>query len=214
MPITFDTSGFQQVREDAWQHPDTGDMLTSSYYDLVPDLPAPLDELTTLRRRLTESRAETGGLIEAHVVGFGGLPALLRLEKYPLPNQSAGLVFAASFVVPRTQCSAALTLLCPEAGPTGVREAILADRIGLEHMYPPHPYAPEVTAALPYSAADDPRWDAEFPDHPLSRARRWLTHTCRTAGVDPRFAALPAFTGPLPSFPDTTPIPEVPTGGS
>jgi hypothetical protein len=37
-----------------------------------------------------------------------------------------------------------------------------------------------------------------FPDHALTRARSWVIHISRTARVDPRFAALPAFTGPAP----------------
>ncbi|MGW5220358.1 hypothetical protein ACWEQA_21025 [Nocardia sp. NPDC004085] len=193
MPISFDTANLEQVDTATWRNPHTGDMVNVSYFDLVPDLPAPLADLPTLRRRLAERSAENGCLIEAFVVWLDAQPALLRMEKLPLPNQPRGLVFAASVIVPKARSSAALQILCPEAGTTGLREALLATKIGFDGMYPPHPDAPEVRGRLPYNAADDMRWDAEFPDHPLSRARRWIAHTVPTARLAPDFAALPPF---------------------
>lgn len=193
MPISFDTANLEQVDTATWRNIHTGDMVNVSYFDLVPDLPAPLEDLPTLRRRLAERSAENGCLIEAFVVWLDAQPALLRMEKLPLPQQPHGLVFAASVIVPKARSSAVLQILCPETGTTGPREALLATKIGFDGMYPPHPYAPEVRGRLPYNAADDMRWDAEFPDHPLSRARRWIAHTVPTARLAPEFAALPPF---------------------
>ncbi|WP_325097776.1 hypothetical protein [Nocardia gipuzkoensis] len=195
MPISFDIGEMQQVDNATWRDPRTGDMVNVSYFDIVPDLPAPLEDLPSLRRRLAERSAENGCLIEAFVVWLDAQPALLRMEKLPLPNQPQGLVFAASVIVPKSRSSAVLQILCPETGTTGLREAMLAAKIGFDNMYPPHPYAPEVQGRLPYNAADDIRWDAEFPDHPLSRARRWIAHTVPTARLPPDFAALPPFAG-------------------
>ncbi|MCC3331056.1 hypothetical protein [Nocardia abscessus] len=195
MPISFDIGEMQQVDNATWRDPRTGDMVNVSYFDIVPDLPAPLEDLATLRRRLAERSAENGCLIEAFVVWLDAQPALLRMEKLPLPNQPQGLVFAASVIVPKSRSSAVLQILCPETGTTGLREAMLATKIGFDNMYPPHPYAPEVQGRLPYNAADDIRWDAEIPDHPLSRARRWIAHTVPTARLAPEFAALPPFAG-------------------
>jgi hypothetical protein len=195
VPISFDTGRMQQVDHATWRDPRTGDMVNVTYFGLVPDLPAPLEDLTTLRRRLAERSAENGCLIEAFVVWLDAQPALLRMEKLPLPNQPQGLVFAASVIVPKADSSAVLQILCPESGTTGVREAVLATEIGFDNMYPPHPYAPEVRGRLPFTMADDIRWDARFPDHPLSRARRWIAHTVPTARLAPEFAALPPFAG-------------------
>lgn len=195
MPISFDTSGLQQLDTSAWRDPATGDIVQLSYFDLVPDLPAPLTDLATLRRRLAEIHAESGCLIEAFIVGVDSQPALLRLQKMWLPDQPTGLVFAASLTVPKANCSAVLQILCPETGTTGIREAVLALEIGFDNMYPPHPYAPGLQGALPYNAADDHRWNDRFPEHPLSRVRRWVARTCPAARIDPNFAALPAFPG-------------------
>jgi hypothetical protein len=195
VPISFDTSGLQQFDNTTWGDPATRDIIKLTYFDLVPDLPVPLTELDTLRTRLAEYLAATGCLIEAYVIEFDSVPTLLRIEKLPMPDQQAGLAFAASLTVPKSNCSAVLQILCPETGITGVREATLAIEIGFENMYPPHPYAPGLHGALPYSAADDYRWDDRFPDHPLTRARRWVSRTVESARIDPEFASLPPFGG-------------------
>ncbi|MFD6158282.1 hypothetical protein ACFWF7_34870 [Nocardia sp. NPDC060256] len=168
-----------------------------TYFDLVPDLPAPLTEVDVLRRGLAERSAESGCLIEAFVIWVDREPALLRMEKFPLPNQPSGLAFVASIIVPKDRCSAVFQILCPETGTTGVREAVLMSQIGYENMFPPHPYAPGLGGRLPYNTADDMRWDEQFPDHPLTRARRWVARTVPTAQLAPGFAALPPFAGPL-----------------
>jgi hypothetical protein len=194
VPISFDTSAFEQRAPTAWLQRNTGDQVGLDYFDIPPDLPAPLDDVDRLRRQLAFSAARVGGLIEAHVVVLDGLPAVLQIVKVPLPDRPAGQFFLCSFIVPRAACSAVLKLMASEGAVTGVREAQLAARLGFENWVRPHPYAPEVQGRLPFHAGDDPRFDAEFPDHPLSRARAWAHHVVRTARVDPRFASQPPFT--------------------
>ncbi|MGW4214049.1 hypothetical protein ACWEIJ_39110 [Lentzea sp. NPDC004789] len=192
MPISFDTTGFRQVNRNVWQHP-SGDQAELTYYNMVPDLPAGLDDLPKLRHDLARIDGEVGCLIEAHVVGLAGVPALLRIVKMPLPNQQGGQLFHCSFTVPKATCSAVLQLGAIERGTTGIREGVLAAEIGFQNWVRPHPYAPELQGVLPFHAGDDPRYDARFPDHPLSRVRAWAHHVVRTARLDPQFAALPPF---------------------
>lgn len=196
MPISFETGGLQQLDQNTWGDPKTRDIITLTYIDAVPDLPAPLEDEDTLRRRLTELQAEFGCLLEAHSITVNGQPALLRLEKFPLPDRESGLGFTAGIVVPKATCSAILKIMCPENGRPGAREAAVVPKVGFPNMFPPHPYAPDVRGKLPYNAADDMRWDSMFPGHALTRARSWIVHASRTAKIDPRYAALPPFTGP------------------
>jgi hypothetical protein len=179
--------------ERTWFDPRTGDQVSLTYIGMVPDIPAPLDDLPLLRRKLVEETAETGSLIEAHVVLLGGLPALFQLIKLPIPGQEAGLAFIAAFTLPRAGCSAVLRVQCAEGAVTGLRETQVAAQIGFDKCFPPHPYAPEVRGQLPYHVADEANWDQQFPAHPLTRARAWAHHTLATAQVDPQFAALPPF---------------------
>jgi hypothetical protein len=173
----------------------------------VPDIPAPLDDLPLLRRKLAEETAETGSVIEAHVVSLDGVPALFQLIKLPIPGLDTGLAFIAAFTVPRSQCSVVLRIQCAEEHMTGLRESTVAAQVGFENCFPPHPYAPEVRGQLPYNVADEASWDQQFPDHPLTRARAWAHHTLATAQVDPQFAALPPFEPPAPPAPEPEPAP-------
>ncbi|MFD3975304.1 hypothetical protein [Streptomyces cyaneofuscatus] len=58
------------------------------------------------------------------------------------------------------------------------------------------PRAAQRPGGLPFHAADHAQWDAEFPDHPLTRVRRTLGVLAEAVTVDPAFTALPPFAGP------------------
>ncbi|MEU5697086.1 hypothetical protein [Actinosynnema sp. NPDC020468] len=203
MPITFDTAGLRRHDQNTWFHDATGDRITVVYQDHAADLPAPLEDPVRLRHGLALRAAETGCLVEAHVVVVSGTPALLRIVKAPLPDQPAGQVFVADLTVPRATGTAVLTLHAAERGVTGAREAALMAQLGVDRWLLPHPYAPEAQSRLPYHAGDDARFDPQFPDHPLTRVRAWAHHAVRTAQLDPRFAAQPPFTPRPPEEPVT-----------
>ncbi len=196
VPISFDIRGMHQLDATTWGDPATRDVVALTYVDTVPDLPARLEDLPRLRRRLAEHHSRTGCLIEAFVVWVDRLPALLRVEKTPMPGGRPGQVFAASIVVPRDRCSAVFQIICPETGRPGAREAAIGGRVSRDEMFPAHPYAPGLRGRLPYTLADDLRFDEVFPDHPLTRARRWIADTVPAVRVDPGFASLPAFVPP------------------
>jgi len=190
-PIEFDTTGMRPHDERIWFDPLTGDQVSLTIIESVPDLPASLADVATLRGRLTAETASTGSLIEAHVVELDSVPAVFQLLKLPIPDQEHGLAFIAAFTVPKAECSVVLRVQCTEGQPTGMREAMVVGNLGVDNAFPPHPYAPDVQGLLPFNVADDARWDERFPDHPLSRARAWARQTVASAKVDPAFAALP-----------------------
>ncbi|MGZ3147878.1 hypothetical protein ACVDFE_39025 [Lentzea chajnantorensis] len=190
MPITFDTTGFQQHEENSWLH-GGGDRLALTVYDGPADLPVGLDDLQGLRRELAVRYAPTGCLVEAQVVRLGDVPALLQIAKVPLGNRP-GQAFGLSLTVQGVNAHAVLSLVAEERGTTGVREGVLAAEIGFQRWVLPHPYAPQVQGRLPFHAGDDPRFDSRFPDHPLSRVRRLMHQLVSTARVDPAFVAPPA----------------------
>ncbi|MGW1551510.1 hypothetical protein [Streptomyces sp. NPDC002346] len=188
--------GFRPVDHDTWAN-DDGDVLSVHFFGLPPDLSAGLDDGPTLRESLTHYTAQAGGgLIEASVKRLGELPALRQILKLPLPGQQHGQAFIGSFTVPRAGCSTVVKVQAAEHGMTGMREAVVLAKVGHEHYFRPHPYAPDVQGGLPFHAADHERWDAEFPDHPLTRVRRTLGALAEAVTVVPEFAALPEFTGP------------------
>ncbi|MEU7869235.1 hypothetical protein [Dactylosporangium sp. NPDC049140] len=70
---------------------------------------------------------------------------------------------------------------------------MLADRLGFDNFFLPSPYAPGLEGGLPFHRGDDPRYDAEFPGHPLTLIRRKLARLAPSVRLDERFKALPAF---------------------
>ncbi len=193
VPLAFDTTGLQRHDERTWFDPRTGDQVSLTYFDLEPDLPASLEELPLLRQRLAHVLAEAGTLVEAHVVTIDSVPALYQVVKLPIPGRQTGLMFVAALTVPKATGSVVLQVLCQEGNTSGIRESMVSAQIGFENCFPPHPYAPGLQGMLPWNVADDQRWDNQFPEHPLSRARAWAHRTIQTTRVDPNFARLPAF---------------------
>ncbi|MER5461930.1 hypothetical protein ABT010_14810 [Streptomyces sp. NPDC002668] len=185
--------GYRPVDNDVWAN-DQGDVLSLHFFGLPPDLPASLDDGPALRAALARLTADAGGgLVEASVKRLGQLPALKQILKLPLPGQPAGQAFIGSFTVPRATCSTVVKIQAPERGMTGMREAMVMAQVGTDKYFRPHPYAPEVQGGLPFHAADHVQWDAQFPDHPLTRVRRALDTLAEAVQVVPEFAALPPF---------------------
>src|SRR5207248_2888533 len=116
-----------------------------------------------------------GCLIEAEPVVISGVRAVCQVAKFPIPDAPSGQVFLANIFLAKASCHARFTYIAQESGITGMRESLIAVKLGNPRDWVlPHPYAPELTSVLPFHRGDDPAWDAQFPDHPLSRARAWV----------------------------------------
>jgi hypothetical protein len=197
MALDFDTTGLDQVGPGVWRDPAAQDQTSLHRFSLAPDLPVPLTDLAGLRRNLTEVAAPVGCLVEADVVELAGLPAVVQVIKLPMPDRPNGQAFIGAFTVPRATASLVLKVQAPELGMSGMREAVLATKLGFDGWLLPHPYAPDVPSKLPYHRGDAVEYDADFPDHPLTRVRAWVRRVVDSATVDPGFAALPPFVGPV-----------------
>ncbi|MFB7619746.1 hypothetical protein [Kitasatospora sp. NPDC056181] len=211
-PITsLDLTGFTEREADVWTD-ERGLVLSLHFFGLVPDLPATLDDLDDLRRGLTRLTAEAGaGLIEAVPGEVDALPAVRQLIKVR-KSSGHGQVFLGSWTVPRATCSTVLKIQAAEQQMTGLREAVIADRVGPADYFRPHPYAPDLPRALPYHVADHEEWDAQFPDHPLTLVRVALRRITPTVTLHEQFKALPPFGTPpvppaAPAPPATPPAP-------
>ncbi|MDX3354691.1 hypothetical protein PV703_15530 [Streptomyces sp. ME01-24h] len=191
-----DLPGYRQVADHAWTD-DHGDVISLHFFDLPPDIPAPLEEPDRLRQALARFTADAGGgLIEADVVRVAGLPALRQVLKVPLPDRPRGQAFLGTYTLPRAACSAVVKVQTFEDGVTGMREAMVLAELGPEQYFLEHPYAPGLRGGLPFHRADAEEYDARFPGHPLTRVRTALAHLAGTLGAEPGFAELPPFTGP------------------
>ncbi|MEU9042911.1 MULTISPECIES: hypothetical protein [unclassified Kitasatospora] len=188
--------GTNRVWDDA-----RGVVLSVHDFALVPDLVAPLDAGERLLRELARNTAQSGAaLIEAQVRELGGVPGLWQLVKIP-KAAGRGQVFVGAWTVPRDRCSVVLKVQAAEGPVSGMREAVVADRVGFDAFVRPHPYDPDLRGPLPYHVADLQEWDAHFPTHPLTLVRETLTRVGASTVLDDSFRTLPPFPGPTPAGP-------------
>lgn len=193
----MDVTGYTQRGDEAVWVDRRGVILSVHYFDVVPDLPARLGRLDALRAGLAPwYAAQDGGLIEAGLGYVDSQAALRQLLKVRLPGRDHGLAFLGSYTVPKAECSAVVKVQAAEGATTGVREAFVMDQLGPDAFARPHPYAPELTAGLPYLAADAPEWDRTFPEHPLTWVRAEIDRIAATVRFHPDFRNLPPFPGP------------------
>lgn len=199
--VSFDTSGYvargepQPGQLRVWHTPE-GDGLGVYFFPMPPDLPAAAASVAELagffRGRLEGS---DGRLVELDVVSAGGCPAVRQVLS--LPQQPSGCTTVGSLIVPFRDFSFVIKCQCAEGQPTGSKETVLLDR-WLAANEPvltgdgrPH---------FPGFDPDDPQYDAEFPEHPVARARRVLDHVAGSLVVAGDVRALPGFL--LPQKPD------------
>ncbi|MFS4093910.1 hypothetical protein [Streptomyces sp. AF1A] len=200
-PITgLDLTGFTEREPGVWTDV-VGMVLSVHFFPLVPDLPAPLHEVERLRFERAHGVARAGGgLIEAVVGTVDGVTALRQLVKMPLGSRP-GQAFLGSWTLPKDRCSVVIKVQAAEGGMTGVREAVVADRVGLADYFQPHPYAGGgQLGGLPYHVADLEQWDAHFPDHPLTLVRAALHRITSTVTLHEQFKVLPPFPGAVAAY--------------
>lgn len=192
MPITFDTTGLQPRPDGGWVDPQTGDGVSLIQSEGPPFTASWMSDEAVLKRGFAGMFAGNGVLLECELIPFGGARAVYQLVKMPIPHREHGLLVVATFTLTKATRYAQLMYHGIEHGTTGVREAVVMMRLGMPDDWAlPTPYAPGLKTKLPALRSDDPAWDAQFPEHPLSRVRLRAEHLRRTARVDPAWAALP-----------------------
>lgn len=192
--VHFDTLGFADRGETApgqvhvWHTPE-GDGVGLHFLSLPPDLPAharSVDEFAASYRQLL--RGPGDNLLEIAIVVADGCSALRTLVS--VPQEPSGRTYLGSLTLPFRDFSFVLKCQCEEHAPTGLKESLLLERrlaagesVRVErdqlHIADWNP--------------DDPRYDAQFPDHPVARARRILDHLTASLIVADEIRSLPRF---------------------
>lgn len=182
---------------------DFGDVLSVNFFNRPPDIPVSLSQVTELRNfyRTTVAGAG-GGIIRVEPIELKGLPAIECLFKMPM--QPSGMLYLASFTIPFRAKSYVIKMQCPERGITGARDAAVFalhgnfDDEDAENFDPfkgwmKDPYDESVTEGVLMNLSEDEQYDVKFPDHPLSRARRYMTQIKESVSFDERLFRLPNF---------------------
>ena len=192
--VRFDTTGYALQGEPhpgkvrVWYTPE-GDGFGMHFLPVPPNLPAnaaSADEFAAFYRTLLVGSG--GKLVECRVEVAGGCPAVRTVVS--VPQQTTGLTYVGSLTVPFRDFSFVLKCQSAEGSPTGLKEALLLDRsLGANEPMQVEGGQFHILGWDP----DDPKHDAEFPDHPVARVRRVLDHVAGSLEIATAVRKLPGF---------------------
>jgi hypothetical protein len=173
------------------------------YCGRAPDIQSSLQSLAALRQEWRNLAAKSGGAIvevETHTIdGCEALHAILKK-----PQQPAGMAYLGSITVPR-DFSYQVNVAAREQGVTGLRDtAVFAkwmqqgevawdEATGKPKGWMHDPYDPSIETPLAWNQSEAEIYDAEFPDHPLSRLRALMVHIEATLKLADEVRAEPRF---------------------
>ena len=210
--IRFDTEGWRSVRErdEALEWRDAlGNTLRVCFHGRPaghlgePDI----GSLRVFCRRKAD--ADGGAIVSVELVDVAGIPCLMAIDKY---ERHPSYDYKGAITIPAGGSHFVIEVNAAEHGVTGMREAVVTNHLlargeldlfrlhveGLRSQPIPgwfrDPYDPGYKGRALYSVPDDARFDALFPDHPLSRVRSCLARIRRTLKFD---AAVPITHAPL-----------------
>ena len=206
--ITFDARGYELHRDQyqvrVWRTP-AGDGCGLYHYRLAPNIGARLDDLAALRKYYRAGAEGAGlGVVEIEALTVDGCRAVHTLFK--ARQEPRGRTYLGSLTLPFRDFSYVLKVQCAEVGTTGMRDTVVFSQMmaeGTVAMAPEggakgwlsDPYEPERTGPMTRNQSEHDRFDAMFPDHPLSRARATMAHLAATVRVDEGVRGAPPFVG-------------------
>ncbi|MEW6657049.1 MAG: hypothetical protein AB1424_00160 [Thermodesulfobacteriota bacterium] len=196
--ISFDETDFKYQGErdgvHLWFTP-MGDGLGLYSYLIPPDIGADLHDVVGLRAFYRRIADDAGlGVIEIEQVIVGECKVVRTLFK--MAQEPAGRTYLGSLTFPFRDCSYVLKVQCPEHGVKGLRDTVVsmnlmqAGKIGFDPDtgavagWLDDPYDPNERGPMTRNQSERPEFDAQFPEHPLSRARLVLDHLQRTVQVE------------------------------
>lgn len=209
--IHFDESGWSRVEEAdnciTWENQQQKDVLFLHFFPIPPDIPCSLDQVSRLRQSYRDGVSQSnGGLVSVQVIRVQGVLGTRTLFKFP--QKPSGMAYVGSLTFPFRDFSFVIKVQCPEVGITGMREAAVLDKLmsSGEVTIDPHkrkihgwaqdPYDENYEGPSLLNKSEDIKYDAEFPEHPLSRARSFLTRVTNTVTFEQQVLDAPAFNTP------------------
>ena len=174
--------------------------LSLNFFARPPDVSRPPGDDRALDSMFRSGEKDGGfALLDAGWTVIDGCAAARALIKFF--TDAGGVMYSGSLIIPFATCSWVAKFQAAEVGVTGIREAFALDRhladggsleewgidtsaplISPGEKVPPRP-----------NPADAIEWDAQFPDHPLSRVRRGLSDLQTITVITDEAKRLPAF---------------------
>lgn len=139
-----------------------------------------LAETNDYMRALSDRKGHA--LLEFHATYVCNIQCFKFITKQP--KQPSGFIFAGTLAIPRRDFSFRLSLFADEHGMTGIREAFVWELARRENRvrinddeiegWNLDPSARTSNSSCARNLADSEEYDTRFPNHPLSRTRRYL----------------------------------------
>lgn len=203
--VTIPDQGWTKVSEDdeaiRWVNPQQSALIVLHFFDKEPDLPTAkdLDYLKKFYRNI--AAASNGGVIETDIINLHNIPCVKTIIK--IPQQETGMAYIASITIPFENCSYVVKIQADEIGITGMRDALILDRLhkageveieeeNIKNWFE-DPYDPDFRQGTLMNQSELEKFDPEFPEHPLSVARSLIRSTAETIIFKKEIKELPAF---------------------
>jgi hypothetical protein len=166
-----------------WETDDYPAVLTLNFFNIPPDLPCLPSNIEVLRpfyrKLLTQNK---GGLIEVSTLLVENVPGVKTIFKFPL--EPKGMSYLGSITLPFKNCSYVVKMQAYEEGITGMREAVIGEKMTREgkiismeegaERWSIDPYDPEIKEGTLMNLSEKEEYDFIFPEHPLTFIRNKL----------------------------------------
>ncbi len=210
----------------AWTDKD-GDMLSIALFsppevdgnglpEGFPDLAKGVEELRNYRRKTSKdtSKEQKSGLVQADIITLGkNVLASVSITKQRM--EPRGFEFTGVCFIPRRDFSYLIFVCSKETGTTGIREALVSKELlesGQLKFEPPtdgkpgrlagfykDPYDAKFNDGALYNLSDQKKYDKQFPQSPLTRARTKLNKVIGSIVLSPNIGSSQPYTGPSAS---------------
>lgn len=202
--ISIPTFGWDIVEKNdgeiVWVNPEQSALISIYFFNIPPDLPTikDIDALRSFHRSVADSG---GGIIEVSTFNLKGFPSVKTIFKFPQPEK--GMSYLASVTIPFENCSFVIKTQAVEVGTTGIRDAFVLDKFlesgevtfddnGLKNWFE-DPYDPTFKEGTPMNKSEKEEYDAEFPEHPLTKVRNMINQAIEEVVFRDELKDLPIF---------------------
>jgi|SRR5579859_2697678 len=200
--VNFDTNGWELFQKSdsviEWRNT-IPDGLYLNIFNIPPDIEANLDDLVALRASYRSiMNAGGAGMVSLDIVELNGVPAIKQIVKIPIPKKEHGLIYLASYTLPFAEFSYVIKVQCQEWGTTGIREAVVGNEALASGRVKLDSNNRKIVgwnreSFSDMNLAETEEYDNQFPQHPLSRARRYLNEIKLNLVIDAEVASAPKF---------------------
>lgn len=203
--ISVPDFGWNKVEENdsriVWVNLEESALILLNFFDIQPDIPN-VKNLNFLKDFYRNSISEAnGGIVEVSLLEVNNIPSVKTIFKIPQPE--SGMTYIASVTIPFENCSFVIKIQAAEVGTTGIRDAVILNKmlmngevaVGEDHLenWFEDPYNPNFKKGTLMNKSEQEKYDSEFPDHPLSVARKAITDAIRQTVFKPEIDKLTCF---------------------